>query len=194
MHFSREFDLDDVLILWDKIFFYQFNSGKKYKYSLVYIDFICTAMLVKIRYELLKKKDDGDAYTLIFAYPKDNSISNILAISEKIADIIEKKFNGEYYDVNEVLRLIKRNEKSNEIEKDENDNDGDANDELIIKPHTYNQKNKSSIISCHKNKEIIIFCGKYYIKTTLLLIFLSILIAIIIFIWIYKSFANLSQQ
>ena len=192
--FSREFDLDDVLILWDKIFFYQFNSGKKYKYSLVYIDFICTAMLVKIRYELLRKKDDGDAYTLIFAYPKDNSITYILSISEKIAEIIEKKLDGEYYDVNEVLRMIKRYEKFNEIDQDDNYNDDDVNDELIIKPHSYNQKNKSSIISCDKNKEIIIFCGKYYIKTKLLLIFFSFLIAIIIFIWIYKSFANISQQ
>ena len=149
---------------------------------------------VKIRYELLRKKDDGDAYTLIFAYPKDNSITYILSISEKIAEIIEKKLDGEYYDVNEVLRMIKRNEKFNEIDQDDNNNDDDANDELIIKPHSYNQKNKSSIISCDKNKEIIIFCGKYYIKTKLLLIFFSFLIAIIIFIWIYKSFANISQQ
>ena len=190
--FAREFDLDDVLTLWDKIFFYQFNSGKKYKYSLVYIDFICTAMLVKIRYELLRKRDDGDIYTIIFHYPKDDDISNILLLSEKIADIIEKKMEGEYYDVNEVLRLIKKNENTEEIEQD--DNNSEANDELILKPHLYNQKNKSSIISCDKNKEIIIFCGKYYIKTKLLLIIFTCLIMLLLLIWIYYSFINHSQQ
>jgi hypothetical protein len=131
--FAREFDLDDVLTLWDKIFYYQFYSGKKYKYSLVYIDFICTAMLVKIRHELLRKRDDGDIYTIIFHYPKDDDISNILLLSEKIADIIEKKMEGEYYDVNEVLRLIKKNENTKEIEQD--DNNSEANDEWILKPH-----------------------------------------------------------
>ena len=188
--FAREFDLDDVLTLWDKIFFYQFNSGKKYKYSLVYIDFICTAMLVKIRYELLRKRDDGDIYTIIFHYPKDNDISNILLLSEKIAEIIEKKLDGEYYDVNEVLRLIKKDEKTDEIEQD--DYNGDADEELILKPHLYNQKNKSNIISCDKEK--ILFCGKYYIKTKVLLISLMCLLMFLLLLWIYNSFINHSQQ
>ena len=190
--FAREFDLDDVLTLWDKIFYYQFYSGKKYKYSLVYIDFICTAMLVKIRYELLRKRDDGDIYTIIFHYPKDDDISNILLLSEKIADIIEKKMEGEYYDVNEVLRLIKKNENTEEIEQD--DNNSEANDELILKPHLYNQKNKSSIISCDENKEKLFFCGKYYIKTKVLLIIFTCLIMLLLLIWIYYSFINHSQQ
>ena len=190
--FAREFDLDDVLTLWDKIFYYQFYSGKKYKYSLVYIDFICTAMLVKIRYELLRKRDDGDIYTIIFHYPKDDDISNILLLSEKIADIIEKKLEGEYYDVNEVLRLIKKNENTEEIEQD--DNNSEANDELILKPHLYNQKNKSSIISCDEKKEKLFFCGKYYIKTKVLLIIFTCLIMLLLLIWIYYSFINHSQQ
>ena len=190
--FAREFDLDDVLTLWDKIFYYQFYSGKKYKYSLVYIDFICTAMLVKIRYELLRKRDDGDIYTIIFHYPKDDDISNILLLSEKIADIIEKKLEGEYYDVNEVLRLIKKNENTEEVEQD--DNNSEANDELILKPHLYNQKNKSSIISCDENKEKLFFCGKYYIKTKVLLIIFTCLIMLLLLIWIYYSFINHSQQ
>ena len=190
--FAREFDLDDVLTLWDKIFYYQFYSGKKYKYSLVYIDFICTAMLVKIRHELLRKRDDGDIYTIIFHYPKDDDISNLLLLSEKIAEIIEKKMEGEYYDVNEVLRLIKKNENTEEIEQDYNNSE--ANDELILKPHLYNQKNKSSIISCDENKEKLFFCGKYYIKTKVLLIIFTCLIMLLLLIWIYYSFINHSQQ
>lgn len=188
--FTREFELDEVLSLWDKIFFYELNSGKKYKYSFVYIDFICIAMLVNIRYILLKKDDDADCYTIIFHYPKEGNISNIMEISEKIAEIIEKKLERERYDINEVLNLIKRDENYNENEED---NNSDTNDELIIKPHMYNQRNKSKIISCDQYNEKIFFCGKYYIKTKILLIILLFLIIFILLIWAYNKF-NLHSQ
>ena len=38
-------------------------------------------MLVNIRYILLKKDDDADCYTIIFHYPKEGNISNIMEIS-----------------------------------------------------------------------------------------------------------------
>ena len=189
--FTREFELNEVLSLWDKIFFYEYDSGKKYKYSLIYIDFISVAMLIKIRYQLFKKSDDSDCYTIIFHYPKEDNISDILQISEKVGEIIEKKLSGEYYDINEVLRLIKRDNNYNDEFENENDN-SDTNDELIIKPHLYNQK--TSLISCDKNKEYIIFCGKYYLKTKQLLIFLLCLIMFILLFWIYNNFKNHSQQ
>ena len=190
--FTREFELDEVLSLWDKIFYYEYDSGKKYKYSLIYIDFISVAMLIKIRYQLFKKSDDSDCYTIIFHYPKEDTISNILQISEKVAEIIEKKLNGEYYDINEVLRLIKKDDNYNSELDDDNDNNSDTNEELIIKPHLYNQR--SSLISCDKNKEHIIFCGKYYLKTKQLLIFFLCFIMLILLFWIYNSFKNHSEQ
>ena len=183
--FSREFEINDVLSLWDKIFFYEFNSSEKYKYSLVYIDFICVAMLTNIRYELISKDDESDCYTLIFHYPTLDNISIILEISEKVAEIIEQKLKGETYDINEVLRLIKR--KGNFIENDE-DNYSDTNEELIIKPHMYNQKNNLSFISCDQNKEKIIFCGKYYVKTKVLMIFILFLIIGIILIYLFNKY------
>ena len=183
--FSREFEINNVLCLWDKIFFYEFNSSEKYKYSLVYIDFICVAMLMNIRYELISKDDESDCYTLIFHYPTLENISIILEISEKVAEIIEQKLKGETYDINEVLRLIKR--KGNFIENDE-DNYSDTNEELIIKPHLYNQKNNLSFISCDQNKEKIIFCGKYYIKTKVLMIFILCLIIGTILIYLFNKY------
>ena len=114
--FAMEFNFNHVFILWDKIFFHQFNSDKKYKYPFIYIDFICIAILVNIRYKILSKKNYDDFYTMIFYYPLDNDISNILLLSEKIAEIIEKKINGENYDVNEILKLVKNNENYNEID------------------------------------------------------------------------------
>ena len=183
--FSREFEINDVLSLWDKIFFYEFNSSERYKYSLVYIDFICVAMLMNIRYELISKDDESDCYTLIFHYPTLENISIILEISEKVAEIIEQKLKGETYDINEVLRLIKR--KGNFIENDE-DNYSDTNEELIIKPHMYNQKSNLSYISCDQNKEKIIFCGKYYIKIKVLMIFILCLIIGIILIYLFNKY------
>ena len=184
--FSREFEINDVLSLWDKIFFYEFDSIGKYKYSLVYIDFICVAMLLNIRYELISKDDESDCYTLIFHYPTLENISIILEISEKVAEIIEQKLKGETYDINEVLRLIKN--KGNYNENDEDNNDYDTNEELIIKPHMYNQKNNLSIISCDQNKEKIIFCGKYYIKTKILMIFILCLIIGIFLIYLFNKY------
>ena len=142
-------------------------------------------MLMNIRYELISKDDESDCYTLIFHYPTLENISIILEISEKVAEIIEQKLKGETYDTNEVLRLIKR--KGNFIENDE-DNYSDTNEELIIKPHMYNQKNNLSFISCDQNKEKIIFCGKYYIKTKVLMIFILFLIIGIILIYLFNKY------
>ena len=183
--FSREFDINEVLSLWDKIFFYEFNSGKKYKYSLIYIDFICVAMLVNIRYELIKKDDESDCYTVIFHYPILENINIILELAEKVAEIIEKKLNGDTYDINEVLNLVKRSDNYNDNEEE---NNSDTNEELIIKPHMYNQRNRFSVISCDQNKEKIIFCGKYYIKTKVLMMLFLLLMIIIILIWLYNKF------
>ena len=188
--FSREFDLNEVLSLWDKIFFYEFTSGKKYKYSLIYIDFICVAMLVNIRYELLRKTDDSDCYTIIFHYPKGENISIILDIADKIKEIIEKKFSGEIYDVNEVLRLVKKSE--NYIENYD-DNNSEANEELILRPHMYNQRNQFSLVYLDKTKEQIIFCGKYYLKTKILIIILLCLIIFFVMIWLYNHFKMSSE-
>ena len=183
--FSREFEINDVLSLWDKIFFYEFISGKKYKYSLIYIDFISVAMLVNIRYQLIKKDDESDCYTIIFHYPKLESINIILEISEKVAEIIEQKLQGDSYDINEVLRLVKR---TGDYEDNEEEDNSDTNEELIIKPHMYNQRNKLSFISCDQNNGRIIFCGKYYIKNKILMIFFLCLIIAIFLIWLYNNF------
>ena len=188
--FSREFEINDVLSLWDKIFFYEFDSRKKYKYSLIYIDFICVAMLINIRYELIKKDDESDCYTIIFHYPKLENINDLLEISEKVAEIIEKKLEGEFYDISEVLNLVKRTD--NYVENDEHNN-SDTNEELIIKPHMYNQKGQLNLISCDQNKEKIIFCGKYYIKTKVLMMLFLLLMIAIILIWLYNKFKNNSQ-
>ena len=180
--FTREFDINEVSCLWDKIFLYEFNNSEKYKYHLIYIDFICLAMIIRIRYQLIKK-DEGDCFTILFHYPKGDDISDIIEIAEKICEVFENKINQKDYNVEEILDLIKND---NNLIDEENDN-GDANEELIITPHIYNQSNNNSLFSCDKKKENIIFCGKYYMKKKYVLLFCIMLILLLLFMWAYNN-------
>ena len=182
--FTREFDINDVSCLWDKIFLYEYTKSKLYKYPLVYMDFICVAMIIKIRSKLIKK-DENDCFTILFHYPKGEDISQLIDISEKISEVIENKLNGEKYNLDEVFELIKDNI---EISEEESNDDDEAKEELIITPHMYNQSNDKGFISCDKKKENIIFCGKYYIKKKYLLVFIFCLLLFMLLIWIYNKF------
>ena len=188
--FTREFDINEVLCLWDKIFLYEYINKKKYKYPFVYIDFICVAMIIRIRYQLIKK-DEGDCFTILFHYPKGESIFEIMDIADKVCKTLENKLNNEVYDLNEIFNLIKVN--NDLIDEDNNSEDANANEELIISPHTYNQNKNKSLIDCDKKKENIIFCGKYYIKKKyLFIIILGVAILLLgIFIWIYNNNNNI---
>lgn len=182
--FTREFDINDVSCLWDKIFLYEYTKSKLYKYPLVYMDFICVAMIIKIRSKLIKK-DENDCFTILFHYPKGEDISQLIDISEKISEVIENKLNGEKYNLDEVFELIKDNI---EISEEESNDDDEAKEELIITPHMYNQSNDKGFISCDKKKENIIFCGKYYIKKKYLLVFIFCMLLFMLLIWFYNSF------
>ena len=182
--FTREFDINDVSCLWDKIFLYEYTKSKLYKYPLVYMDFICVAMIIKIRSKLIKK-DENDCFTILFHYPKGEDISELIDISEKISEVIENKLNGEKYNTDEVFELIKDNI---EISEEESNDDDEAKEELIITPHMYNQSNDKGFISCDKKKENIIFCGKYYIKKKYLLVFIFCLLLFMLLILIYNKF------
>ena len=181
--FTREFDINEVLCLWDKIFLYEYNNNKKYKYPLVYIDFICVAMIIRIRYQLIKK-DEGDCFTILFHYPKGENIFDIIEIADQVCKTLENKLNKEEYNLNDIFDLIKVN---NDLIDDDNNNNGDANEELIITPHLYNQNNNKSLIECDKKKENIIFCGKYYMKNKYIFVILLGLIILCILIWAYNN-------
>ena len=181
--FSREFEINEVSYLWDKIFLYDFINREKYKYPLIYIDFICLAMIIRIRYQLIKK-DEGDCFTILFHYPKPDDISYIIEISEKISKIFENKINNEEYDINEVFNLIKADKN---LYKEENSVDGDANEELIISPHLYNQNNNRDLISCDNKNGNLVFCGKYYIQKRQIYIIGFCIILFCLFIWIYNK-------
>ena len=77
---------------------------------------------------------------------------------------------------------------NNNISEEGNENEnGEANDELIISPHMYNQKNNQSLFSCDKKNENVIFCGKYYLKKKYLLLFGFGIIILVLLIWMYNN-------
>ena len=180
--FAREFDINEVLCLWDKIFLYEFENNKKYKYPLVYIDFICVSMIIRIRNQLIKK-DEGDCFTILFHYPKGENIFDIIEITDQICKTMENKLNKEEYNLNYIFDLIKDND---DLIDDNNNNNGDVNEELIITPHMYNQNNNKGLIDCDKKKENIIFCGKYYFKNKYIFVILLLLILFCLLIWVYN--------
>ena len=146
------------------------------------MDYICLAMIVRIRSRLIRK-EEGDCFTILFHYPKVDDISEVLDIAEKIREVIENKLNGETYNVDEIFRLIKDNGNIN----DEENNSLDGRDELIIAPHIYNQFNSGGLISCDKKNENIVFCGNYYLKKKYLLLIFLFLIIFILLILFYNN-------
>ncbi|KAL8871960.1 MAG: hypothetical protein Q9174_002326 [Haloplaca sp. 1 TL-2023] len=64
--FNREFNMDDVLDLWDRLF----AEGP----TLELVDLICVCMLLRIRWQLLESQYT-EALTLLLRYPMPQSIS-----------------------------------------------------------------------------------------------------------------------
>ena len=118
-------------------------------------------------------------------------INNIIEISEKISEIFENKLNGEEYNADEILELIKDN---NISEEDEDINSSEANEELLISPHMYNQTNNKSFISYDKKNENVVFCGKYYMKKRYLLVIFFLSVIFVILIWLYYNYHNINKK
>ena len=193
--FTREFEINEALSLWDKIFYYEYlnHNNTKYKYPLVYIDFISLAMIIRIRNQLIKK-DEGDCFTVLFHYPKGDDISDIFAISEKIGIIFEKKLKNEEYNdlIDEILEEIKANNLNDE-ENNNSGSGGDANEELIITPHIYNQNNNKGLVTCDQKNENIVFCGRYYMKRKYIYAVGIFFILCCLLVWIYNNIKEESK-
>ena len=57
--FCREFNLNDVYIIWDIIFYDYYMNRNKEKYDFIYMEYIAIAMIIKIR-DLLKDGDQSE--------------------------------------------------------------------------------------------------------------------------------------
>lgn len=64
MMFSREFEHEDVLCLWDNIFAFYNQNG-----NFEFLDYIALAMIKKVRNKLFKEDDSAMALQIFLKFP-----------------------------------------------------------------------------------------------------------------------------
>ena len=88
--FNREFDFQDVLIIWDSIIS---SPEIKIGYDLPQIDIIALSMLLRIRNFLLLC-DQSQCYMILLQYPKIENILELIIFSDKIKEAINEILSG----------------------------------------------------------------------------------------------------
>lgn len=78
--FKREFPLKESCLIWDTLFA---NEAENPSGQLVYVDYIVIAMILNIKYDLLKRDNSG-MFELLLKYPQVIPFSNLLNLVEKI--------------------------------------------------------------------------------------------------------------
>ena len=144
--FNREFEYEQLLILWDTILNYEFENKNKEKYNLIYIDYISIAMIIRIRDDL-KIKDQNECFQILFKYPEIKNIKDLIKLSNKVSEAINERLNGQNSSVYDILNIMKPIEGRPNFNK--------------ISPHQYNQKNNRKInIGEQKNNNDINYDNK----------------------------------
>ena len=80
--FKREFQIKDVLLIWDRILS---NECDKPTGELTYIDNIVIAMILNVKYDLLNKDNHG-MFEILLHYPPIGQINDFLNLIENIKD------------------------------------------------------------------------------------------------------------
>ena len=80
--FKREFPIKNVCLIWDAILAYE---GENPTGELIYIDYVLIAMLLNIKYDLLKR-DNNEMFEILLRYPDVNPFSNLLTLAQNIKD------------------------------------------------------------------------------------------------------------
>ena len=138
--FCREFNLNDVYIIWDIIFYDNYVNKDKEKYDFIYMEYICIAMIFKIR-DKLKDADQNECFTTLFKYPEIKDIMDIIKLSKKVEQAINERLNGKNSNVYDILGIMKPIE---------------SQPSHLFSPHMYNQTNKINTYSnnINNNKNI----------------------------------------
>ena len=121
--FCREFNLDDVYIIWDIILHNEYINQNTEKYSFIYMEYISIAMIFKIR-DTLKDADQNECFSTLFKYPEIKDIMEIIKLSQKVETAINERLNGKNSNVYDILGIMKPIESA---------------PTHIFSPHMYNQ-------------------------------------------------------
>jgi hypothetical protein len=134
--FCREFELNQVLILWDAILVQDFINEKNQKYSLAFMDSLSLAMIIRLR-KYIFKSDQIDCFSLLFKYPKIDNIKNLIILAYNIHQFIIQKKNGKEINPKIIIDIVNSfEEKDDEIlPKKDKDN---------IKVYTTNSTNSNN--------------------------------------------------
>ena len=146
----REFDLDQVFILWDAVLVNDYINEKNQKYYFFFIDSVCLAMLIRLRKYILNA-DQNDCFSLLFKYPKIDNIKNLIILSYNIYQFIELKIQGKDIDPKRIINVA-----DNLSENEENIliNNKNSNNNNNIKVYYTNEylRNKESYNKLIENK------------------------------------------
>ena len=126
--FCREFNLDDVYIIWDLILYDNYMNRKNQKYDFIYMEYICIAMIFKIR-DTLKDADQNECFSILFKYPETKDIMDIIKLAKKVEQAISERLNGKNSNVYDILGIMKPIE---------------SQPSHLFSPHMYNQTSKTN--------------------------------------------------
>ena len=150
--FCREFNLNDVFIIWDIIFCDYYMNRNKEKYDFIYMEYIAIAMIIKIR-DLLKDGDQSECFSMLFKYPEIKDIMEIIKLSKKVEQAINERLNGKNSDIYDILGIMKpiqsepshvsnSNSYNNKnIFDTDSDNEEDEKDNINLDSLNYKNKN-----------------------------------------------------
>ena len=88
--FNREFELKEVLIIWDGVFS---TPDIKKGYNLIKIDLIALSMILRIRNFLLLC-DQNQCFMILLQYPRVDSILELIIFSDKLEEAIIDLIEG----------------------------------------------------------------------------------------------------
>ena len=153
--FNREYEYNDVLYLWDSIFAHEYMDKNTEKYSFIFVDYIALAMLIKIR-DKLKNKDQNDCLSILFKYPKDFEMSELLKLSEKVNVAMDERLTGKNSNIYDILGIMRplqsrpieiydRPIKKTVIEEPKKTTSININNNNNIKSNNNNENNNKSI-------------------------------------------------
>ena len=144
--FCREFNLNDVFIIWDIIFHDYYINRSKEKYDFIYMEYIAMAMIFKIR-DSLKDGDQNECFSMLFKYPEIKDIMEIVKLSKKVEQAINERLDGKNSDIYDILGIMRpiQSEPTQVFNKNifdiESDNDDVEKDNINLDSLNYKNKN-----------------------------------------------------
>ena len=155
--FCREFEINQVFILWDIILTQDFINQNIDKYSLLFMDCICLSMIIRIRNKLLES-DQNDSFALLFKYPHVHNIRDIITLSYNIYQLINERIKGKTIQSQVILKIaesLSYNDKDNDKDNDNNINMNEyqSKNNNLITPFSNSSSSKRGLKNSEKDKD-----------------------------------------